>query len=253
MEDNSPSSSGGAILSIADRIDSIVGVLGTGVEVTGSKDPFGLRRNAQGVCKIVMDKKLNFPFYRLLDKTIAVYGDRLEKGKDELKAYCIEFFTNRLQHIYENSGYRYDLIHAALAPGIDRLHFTYLRLKALDSLKDSPQFEPLILIAKRVNNILRDLPNYKVNQELLFEKEERELYTTFSIIRDNTLPLLAKGDFARAQKMVFRIRSSINTFFDRVLVMSEDKRARRNRLALLQEISRLFNHLADYSKVVIEG
>jgi glycyl-tRNA synthetase beta chain len=253
LEDNSPLSLGGAVLSIADRMDSIVGALGTGVEVTGSKDPFGLRRNAQGVCKIVMDKKLNFPFYRLLDKTIAVYGDRLEKGKDELKAYCIEFFTSRLQHIYESSGYRYDLINAALAPGIDRLNFAYLRLKALDSLKDSPQFEPLILIAKRVNNILRDLPNYKVNQELLFEKEERELYTTFAIIRDNTLPLLAKGDFARAQKMVFRIRSSINTFFDRVLVMSEDKRARRNRLALLQEISRLFNHLADYSKVVIEG
>jgi len=92
-----------------------------------------------------------------------------------------------------------------------------------------------------------------VNSEILFEKEERELYTTFTIIRDNVLPLLTVGNYSQAQKMIFRIRSSINTFFDEVMVMTEDKRAKRNRLALLQEISKLFFRIADYSKIVIEG
>jgi glycyl-tRNA synthetase beta chain len=253
LEDASPSSFSGAILSIADKMDSIVGVFGIGEEVSGSKDPFGLRRNAQGVCKIILDKKLNFSFFRLCDKVIAVYGENLEKGKEELKILCIEFFKNRLQYILEKKGYRYDLVNAALAPGIDNIYFTYLKVKALDSLKDSPQFEPLIHIAKRVNNILRDQPKYKVNSEILFEKEERELYTTFTIIRDNVIPLLAVGNYSQAQKMIFRIRSSINTFFDEVMVMTENKRAKRNRLALLQEISKLLFLIADYSQIVIEG
>lgn len=253
LEDEVPSSFSGAIVSIADKLDSIVGVLGIGEEVTGSKDPFGLRRNAQGICKIILDKKMNMSFSRLCDKVIAVYGEVLEKEKDELKANCIEFFKNRLRYIFEKWDYRYDIVNAALATGIDNIYFTYLKVKALDGLKDSPQFEPLIHIAKRVNNILRGQPKYKVNSEILFEKEERELYTTFTIIRDNVIPLLAAGDFPRAQKMIFRIRSSINTFFDEVMVMTENIRARKNRLALLQEISKLFFLIADYSQIVIEG
>jgi glycyl-tRNA synthetase beta chain len=122
----------------------------------------------------------------------------------------------------------------------------------LDSLKEGAHFEPMILIAKRVNNILRDQPQKdKVNSELLFEKEERELYTTFTIIRENTAEMIAQGDFAKAQRMIFRIRSSINTFFDHVLVMTDDKRLRRNRLALLQAISKLLNEIADYSQIVV--
>ena len=170
-----------------------------------------------------------------------------------MKSYVLDFFKNRLQHIFESQGYRYDLVKASLAPGIDNVYHSYLRLKALNSLKDSPQFEPMIMIAKRVNNILRGQTKHKVNEELLLEKQERELHTTFSIIRDNILPLIAIGDFAKAQRMIFRMRSSINDFFDHVLVMTDDKRLRKNRLALLQEISRLLSKIADYSLVVIEG
>ncbi|MFC2160996.1 glycine--tRNA ligase subunit beta [Acidobacteriota bacterium] len=253
LEDASPSNLSGAILSIADKMDSIVGVFGMGEEVSGSKDPFGLRRNAQGICKIILDKKVNFSFFRLCDKVIAVYGENLVVGKDELKARCIEFFKNRMQYILERRGYRYDLINAALASGIDNIYYTLLKVKALDNLKENPQFEPLIHIAKRVNNILRDQPKYRVNSEIFFEKEERELYTTFTIIRDNVLPLLAVGDYSNAQKMIFRIRSSINTFFDKIMVMTDDKRAKRNRLALLQEISKFLFLIADYSQIVIEG
>jgi len=253
LDDDSPSSVTGAILSIADKLDSVTGVVGIGIKVSGSKDPFGLRRYAQGVCKIILEKKLSFSFPRLLDKVINVFGERLQEPKDLLKKYCQSFFSDRLRYIFEREGYRYDLIDAALGAGIDNIYYSYLRLKALDSLKESAQFEPAVLIAKRVNNILRDQPRYKINPELLMEKEERELYTTFCIIRDNVLPLIAKGDFTKAQRIMFRVRSTINDFFDNILVMTEEKRIRRNRLALLQEISKLFILVADYSRVVIEG
>jgi glycyl-tRNA synthetase beta chain len=253
LDDSSPSSTTGGILAIADKLDTIVGVTGIGVEVSGSKDPFGIRRNAQGICKIILDQKLSFSFPRLLDKVLNTMKERLVRNKEEVKSEVLNFFMNRLQHIFESQGYRYDLVKAALAPGIDDIYHSFLRLKALDGLKDSPQFEPMIMIAKRVNNILKGHSRHKVNEGLLLEKQERELLTTFSIIRDNILPLIATGDFAKAQRMIFRMRSSINDFFNHVLVMAEDKRIKRNRLALLQEISKLLGQIADYSLVVIEG
>jgi glycyl-tRNA synthetase beta chain len=242
LDDESPASLTGAILSIADRLDSIVGVVGTGITVTGSKDPFGLRRNAQGVCKVIIERRLCLSFSRLLDKVIAIYGEKLQEPKEKIKSY-----------IFERQGYRYDLISATVSVGIENIYHSYLRLKALDSLKDSPSFEPLIIIAKRVNNILKDQPLFKINQALLAEKEERELYTTFSIIKNNILPLITKGDFSQAQRIIFRIRSSTNKFFDNVLVMTDEVRMRRNRLALLQGISKLLIQVADYSQIVIEG
>jgi glycyl-tRNA synthetase beta chain len=253
LEDASPSTMTGAILSIADKLDAVIGAIGVGLEVSGSKDPFGVRRNAQGVCKVILEKKMSFSFPRLLDKAIATYGEHLEKGKEYVKAYTLNFFINRLQFIFESQGFRYDLVKASLAPGIDNIYHAFLRLKALDSLKDSPQFEPIILIAKRVNNILGGQPKRKVSEDLLVDKQERELYTMFSIIRSNVLPLIRSGDFAQAQRMIFRLRSTINNFFDHVLVMADDKRLRRNRLAILQDISRLLGRIADYSLVVIQG
>lgn len=253
LDDSVPSSMTGAILAIADKLDTIVGATGVGIIVSGSKDPFGIRRNAQGVCKIILDKKLSFSFPRLLDKVINTMKDKLVREKEDVKSYVLDFFKSRLQYMFENRGYRYDLVKSSLAPGIDNVLHAFLRLKALDSLKESSQFEPMIMIAKRVNNILRDQPQHKLNDELLVEKKERELHTTFSIICNNVLPLIASGDFVKAQRMIFRMRSAIDDFFDHVLVMAEEKSLRRNRLALLQEISRLMRKIADYSMVVIEG
>lgn len=253
LDDDIPFTLPGAILSIADKLDSVVGAIGIGIEVTGSRDPFGLRRNAHGVCKIILEKKFSFSLSRLLDKVLKVYGDQLEKSKEEIRDYCLNFFSSRLQYIYERQGYRYDLIKAALGADADNIYYSYLRLKALDSLKNSSHFEPMILVAKRVNNILHDQPLYKINPELFFEKEEKELYTTFSIIRKNVIPLISRGDFLRSQRFIFRMRSTIDNFFDNVLVITEDKRIRRNRLALLQGISKLLIQIADYSQVVVEG
>ncbi len=253
LEDPPPSSLTAAILAIADKLDTIVGTIGVGVEVSGSKDPFGLRRNAQGVCKIILEKKLSFSFPRLLDKVLSTMKERLVREKEPVKGEVLKFFANRLQYIFESQGFRYDLVKASLASGIDNIYHSSLRLRALDSLKESPQFETMIMIAKRVNNILKGHARHKVNESLLLEKQERELHTTYSIIRDNIIPLIANGDFAKAQRMIFRMRSSINEFFDHVLVMAEDKRIRRNRLALLQEISQLFENIADYSLIVVEG
>jgi len=253
LDDKSPSSLPGAILSLADKLDSIVGVMGIGIQTTGSSDSFGLRRNAHGVCKIILDLKLNISFMRLLEKVISVYGDKLKRPKNEILPLCQDFFLSRLRYIYEKQGFRYDLVQAGLSAGIDNIYFSFLRVKALDGLKSSPQFEPLILMAKRVNNIITGQPPATVNSGLFVEKEERELYAIFSIIKQNVTPMIAKGDFAQAQKIIFRLQPGLNDFFDRVLVMAEENKLRRNRLALLQAISKVLLQIADYSQVVVEG
>jgi glycyl-tRNA synthetase beta chain len=253
LEDDSPSSVPGAVLSLADKLDSIVGVVGVGVEVSGSSDPFGLRRNALGVCKVILDREFRFSFPLLVDNVLAAYGDRLTVKRDSVKRYILEFFAGRLRFILEKQGFRYDLIGAALGPGIQQVHDVLLRVRALDSLKASPQFEPFILMAKRTNNILRDQPAAKLNPDLFVEKEERDLFSAFSIIEHNASPMIARGDFVRAQTIIFKLQPVLNAFFDGVLVMAGEKKLRQNRLGLLQAINRMFSGMADYSQVVVEG
>lgn len=253
LDDPSPASLTGAVLSIADKLDSIVGVMGVGIQASGSSDPFGLRRNAQGVCKVILDRKIRFSFGRLVDKSLSVYGDRLTTGQEEIRKAFFDFFEGRVRFLLEKRGFRYDLVGAALGPGIDRIYDVLLRVEALDALKSSPLFEPFILMAKRVNNILRGLPPSKVNPDLLVEKEERELYSTFSIIRTNAQAMITRGDYARAQSIIFKLQPALNAFFDKVLVMAEDRKVRQNRLGLLQSIQKMLAGIADYSQVVVEG
>ena len=253
LEDASPASMAGAVLSIADKMDSIVGAIGVGLQVSGSSDPFGLRRNAHGVCKVVLDRNLRFSFPLLLDRVLAAHGDRLTLGRAAVKAACLDFFAGRLKFILEKKGFRYDLVGAALGPGLDRIADVQARVEALDALGSSPQFEPFILMAKRINNILRGLPPAKVNPDLFAEKEERDLFSTLTIIRDNALPMIARADFGRAQGILFKLQPVLNTFFDKVLVMAEDRKVRQNRLGLLQSINRMLLEIADYSLVVVEG
>ena len=253
LDDPLPVSAAGAFLSLADKLDSIVGAVGIGLLATGSSDPFGLRRSAGAVCRIILGRKVHLSFDDLLNQAVSGYGERLEKPKGEIIEYCRTFFSQRLRFIWEGEGYRYDLIEAALGAGLDSVYFSYLRLKALASLEKSPSFEPFILMAKRVNNIIRGHPSYEVNPDLFREKQEKEFWFSFCILRDKALPWISAGDFARAQGMIFKLQPLLNTYFDKVLVMAEDAPTRQNRLAQLQAISRLLLKIADFSPVVVEG
>jgi glycyl-tRNA synthetase beta chain len=252
QDDSPPSTMNGAVLSIADKIDSIVGAFGIGIEVSGSKDPFGLRRNAQGVCRTILNKKMSFSLARLVDETVNGYQNILIKSKQELTKQCHAFFQDRLHHLYERQGFRYDLVNAALGAGFDNIYFSLLRLKALDEIKDSSDFNSLIIVVKRVNNILRGQPKRRMEPDLLEEKEEIKLYTEYSALKEKILPLISTGDFSKAQKFILEIRSTIDNFFDHVLVMADDQKLRKNRLSLLRAISKLFSMVADYSQVVVD-
>ncbi|MBC7364076.1 MAG: glycine--tRNA ligase subunit beta [Candidatus Aminicenantes bacterium] len=253
LDDPVPDSLGGAVLSLADKMDTVVGVLGVGYTISGSSDPFGLRRNALAICKIILEKKLAISLDRFIKKSISLLEGKLTVPPEDLFKTCLGFFEGRVRYIFEKQGYRYDLVNAALAPGFEFLVQTEARLKALNELKQSKNFEPFILMAKRVKNILKEIPKTRVNTALFKEKEEKELYSILQIIKKNVEDMLSKGDYLGAQKIVFRLQIPLNTFFDKVMVMAEDKKLRNNRLALLAMVQDLIQQLADYSQVVIEG
>lgn len=254
LDDDAPASLSGALLSVADKMDTVVGAVGVGLQVSGSSDPFGLRRGALGVCRILIERKASLSFGRLVDKVVAAYGDRLARPKDEIRAAVGEIFAGRLRYLCESRGFRYDIVNAAFGPGLDNLYHSWLRVKALAALQASPQFEPFILMVKRVSNILRDQPAVRsFSADLFQDKEERELATAFGIVRDNAGPMIAKGDFARAQAMIFKLQPCLNAFFDKVLVMAPEKKIRQNRLGLLQSVRGTILQVADYSQVVVEG
>lgn len=252
QDDTPPSTINGAVLSLADKIDSIVGAFGVGIEVSGSKDPFGLRRNAQGICTIILDQKFNFSLSGLIQKAVSGYQNILIKSTQELSKQCEAFFKDRLKYLYDKKEYRYDLVNAALGAGFDNIYHSFLRLKALDKIKDTSEFNSLIIVVKRVNNILRSQPKQSINPDLFIEKEEIKLYTEYSTLKEKILPLLEAGDFTKAQNFILDIRSTIDNFFDHVLVMAENPKLRKNRLALLRAISKLFLKVADYSQVVVD-
>lgn len=253
LDEISPTSLVGAILSLADKMDSLVGAIGLGAEISGSSDPLGLRRYAHGICKVILDHRLRLSLIKLIKKAINLYGDKLSLNEEETFETCLSFLTQRLRFIYEKSGFRYDLINASLQAGIDDIYLSFLRLKALEELKSSPAFEPFVLMVKRVNNILRGQPIFKFNEQLLREKAEKELRATFEIIKENALPLIQQGEFSRAQKIAFKLQTPLNNFFDKVLVMVEDKKLRQNRLALLNNIRTFLLKIADFSQIVLEG
>ncbi|MBD3415404.1 MAG: glycine--tRNA ligase subunit beta [Candidatus Aminicenantes bacterium] len=252
QDDPSPSTTNGAVLSIADKIDSIVGSFGIGLEVSGSKDPFGLRRNAQGICITILDHKISLTLTDLIQQSVSEYGSVLTKSQQELNHQCQAFFKDRLKYIYEKQGYRYDLVNAALEAGFDEIYHSFLRLKALDEIKDTPEFNSLIIVVKRVNNILKGQPKRVIKPDLFQEKHEIKLYTEYSTLKEKIFPLISAGDFRGAQEFILDIRSTIDLFFDHVLVMAEDPQLRKNRIALLRAISRLFSKVADYSQVVVD-
>lgn len=253
LDEISPASLVGAILALVDKMDSLVGAIGLGAEISGSSDPLGLRRYAHGICKIILDHRLRLVLTKLIRKSINLYGDKLCLSEKEALGSCLSFFNQRLRFIYEKSGFRYDLINASLQAGIDDIYLSFLRLKALEELKSSPAFEPFVLMVRRVNNILRGQPVFKFNEQLLKEKAEKELYETFEIIKENALSLIQQGEFSRAQKIAFKLQAPLNNFFDKVLVMIEDKKLRQNRLALLNNIRAFLFKIADFSQIVLEG
>jgi glycyl-tRNA synthetase beta chain len=236
MEDSIPSTLAGQLVSIADKLDTLRGCFQVGLVPTGSKDPFALRRAAQGVVRILVEGKLNFSIAKLL-------------GPDEqLQA----FLQDRVKYYFrEVKGYKYDEVNAVLASGWDNLVDVAARLAALQAVRPTENFEPLAASFKRIQNILRQAEfkaEGEVDEKLLEPGPEQELMKEFQRVRE----IARKSDYLPALEAIASIRPTVDLFFDKVLVNAPDPNVRRNRLTLLHYILTEFSTTADFSEIVTQ-
>ncbi|MBN2439018.1 MAG: glycine--tRNA ligase subunit beta [Deltaproteobacteria bacterium] len=248
-----PETDEGAVVSIADKTDTIVGFFGVGLIPTGTADPYALRRQALGVINIILAKRYHFSLGSLLDESLAILKPLLNRPSDETKAAVLEFFKGRFENQLIAQGHPYDVVDAILATGIDHLVAADEKIRAMADFRSYPDFQPLAIAFKRVVNILRGFKNGVVDPALFSVTEEKNLHEAFLRIREKVFMLISRGDYSGVFGELARLREPVDAFFDTVLVMAEDDKIRFNRLSLLEEISTLFHDVADFSKLVTES
>lgn len=243
----------GAFLSIADKFDTIVGCFGVGLIPTGTSDPYAMRRQALGIINIILDKRYPVSLSILIEKSMEYLNNKISRDPVEVKKELLEFFRLRLQHQLMNQGYSYDVIDAVLSLYADDLVDSFEKIKALHKLKNQPDFKPLAIAFKRASNILsQSPPGEKVHVSLFQDPAEGILFEAYKEIQEDVLKLIKKKQYATALVKMVRLRKPVDDFFDGVMVMVEDERIRKNRLAILSQVSGLFLKIADFSRIVIE-
>lgn len=240
MEDALPRTAVGQLVALADKLDTLRGCFRVGLIPSGSKDPFALRRAAQGVVRILVETPLGLPF------------DRLAEGDAALR----EFLLERVRYYFrETRGYAYDEVNAVLAAGTNDLGDVAARLAAVQAVRPTPDFEPLAASFKRIRNILKQAQVEQaagdaVDESLLEAGPERELHAAFQPVRASLTSRRQQRDYAGALAEVATLRPQVDLFFDKVLVNAPDERVRRNRLSLLQTLLAESSTIADFSEIV---
>jgi glycyl-tRNA synthetase beta chain len=238
MEDSIPSTASGRIVALADKVDTLRGCFRIGMVPTGSKDPFALRRAAQGVVKILVEGKAPLTLSKLTS------GD----------ATLGEFLLDRVRYYFKDvRGFRYDEVNAVLAAGADDLSDVEERMLAIQAVRPTADFEPLAASFKRIKNILRQAEFETagtVDAGLLEAGPEKELHTAFEKLRGQVAAHREKKDYRSALAAIASLRPQVDHFFDKVLVNAKDETVRRNRLTLLANLLTEFSSIADFSEIV---
>ncbi|OPY14955.1 MAG: Glycine--tRNA ligase beta subunit [Syntrophus sp. PtaB.Bin001] len=248
-----PQTHEGAIVSIADKLDSIVGFFGVNLIPTGTADPYALRRQALGIINIILDKNYPLMLDDLVDKSLQILEDKLKRPKEETKKDVLEFIRSRFENQLISQGHPYDVVNAVLAVGFSDLVQTTKKIEAMEAFKAHPAYEPLAVAFKRAGNILKDFKNGKVDQSLFSLEEELQLHSTFLQIRDKVATALSQDDYPSALLELATLRKPIDRFFGSVMVMVEEQNIRFNRLSLLEAIFSTIIRIADFSKIVTEA
>ncbi|MCZ6726589.1 MAG: glycine--tRNA ligase subunit beta [Acidobacteria bacterium] len=242
----------GMVCGIADRIDTLVGIFGLGLRPTGSRDPFGLRRAAQGLVKIVLEAELPIDLDLVAARAVLLYGDRFERTGDEVLNDLRPFLEDRVRHILGLEGFAYDEIEAGLAVGFGNLPDLRARVQALHGMRNDRGFLSVVLAAKRIANILKDTEEHSFRVELLKDDAERELYESSRDLRAEVEAAEAKGAYDECLTSISHFADVLERFFVEVLVMDEDRDLRQNRIALLQSIQRTLSRTARLTSMVVD-
>ncbi|RXZ77153.1 glycine--tRNA ligase subunit beta [Paenibacillaceae bacterium] len=252
--ERAPASIVGAIVSLADKIDTIAGCFSIGIIPTGSQDPYALRRQAAGIVQVIISHGMALPLGVLFDLALDVHEQRsLKRNRDEIRKELYDFFALRVKNVLSENGVRYDVADAVMASGYDDLRLTVERASALFarvSGTDRAEFKLVVEAFNRVANLAAKADSQAVNPALLVEAAEQRLYERWQETKPQFEQALTQGNAAEALDRLAALRVDITSFFDSVMVMAEDDAIRANRLALLADLSKEVSRSADFAKLV---
>lgn len=243
-----PKTDAGAILAIADRIDTLIGILGINKIPTGDKDPFALRRAALGVIRILLEKKWNINLLTLLSESKKIFNITLPNENIIKEAF--DFTMARLKSFYSGQGISAEVFEAVLACTPASLLDFDLRIKAVIAFQQLPESSSLAAANKRVNNILKKQESGKhrtINPTLFEFDAERELFKQLEEQIKIVNALYEKLDYEKALTALSTLKNPIDQFFESVMIMTDNEKKKQNRLSLLATIKKLFTKVADIS------
>jgi len=250
--DGPPESLVGAIVGIADKIDTIVGCFSIGIVPTGSQDPYALRRQAAGIVQTLLKHNLPVRLDELFGIALDIYEERgLKRGREEILRDLNEFFALRVRNVLSEAGIRYDIADAVMASGFDDPQLAVKRAKAVaEAVGRGDAFKAVADAFVRVCNLAAKAEHADADPSLFEDEAERKLHEAHGIARARADEALASADAAKALDALAELKDPINAYFDRVMVMTDDPAVRSNRLATLAAVARDVRRIADFTKIV---
>jgi len=252
--DRAPASLVGAVVSLADKLDTIAGCFSIGIIPTGSQDPYALRRQAAGVVQIVLARRPPVTLGQLIDIALDVHEVRgLKRGREDIRKDMVEFFALRVRNVLSEQGIRYDVADAVMAAGFDNVGLAVDRASALTAAVTGPEreaFKSAVDALVRVCNLAAKSTGGSIEPSLFAEEAERELYAKWQAASPQFHESLRKGEAAQALERLTALKDPINGYFERVMVMVDDEAVRSSRLALLAAVAADVLKMADFSKLV---
>jgi glycyl-tRNA synthetase beta chain len=250
-----PRSDVGALVALADRLHALVGIIGVGEKATGAADPFGLRRAAIGILRILFGRGYHLSLSRAVEATLdALSGVKLSAERKAVADAVLEFVRGRVRALWADE-FDADLVDAVLAAGFDDVVDARRRLEALAEVKRRADFVPLAVAFKRVANIQEKAGGGDgggVDRSLLQDDAERHLLEELERVEGEAASLRANRNYPAVLRNVATLEPAVARFFDDVLVMAEDPRLRANRLGLMRRVAALFAGVADFRKIQAE-
>jgi glycyl-tRNA synthetase beta chain len=239
----------GTVVALADKLETLVGIWGIGLQPTGDKDPFALRRHALGVLRMLIEKRLPLSISGLLADAVAQFAS-VANFKDPT-GEVTAFMLDRLRGILRERGFSPNEIEAVVAQNPDRLDDIVQRLEAVKAFAALPESASLAAANKRISNILKktEASASAVDKGLFKEAAEENLYAAIQRAKPEVDAAFASGDFTGTLKAMAGLRDSVDAFFNDVMVMAEDEKLQNNRIALLSELHGMMNRVADISKL----
>jgi glycyl-tRNA synthetase beta chain len=243
----------GALVGIADRLDTICGFFGVGLVPTGAADPYGLRRHALAVIRILRAQGLHLDLPEAVMAALDLLKGKISRSPEETGLEVLDFFQTRLQHLLLAEGLNHETVAAVLAAGGRDVVDAAAKALALEEVRQSRDFPALAVAFKRVINISRGAEAGKIDDLLLEYPEERLLLEATALMESEVAAALENRDYPAACKALANLRGPVDAYFDKVMVMAEDERVRRNRLSLLARISGTFLQMADFSRITTQA